>query len=298
MINDKLLIETALHKNLDIDNYVLTMELNNAKEDIGKIITELIEKETLQENFLLNITHDLRSHLSVILSVIQVMNSGNINLNDKKAKDYIYTIKKNSLKMLRLINNLIDTNKLKNNYYTLNKKNIDIVSMIEGTVECIDKYAKQKNIQLIFDTNEEECIMSADPSVIDRIIMNLISNAIKFTYEDTNIYVTLFIKDGFIKISIKDEGPGIPKKDQEKIFGRYYRINNIKRENSGSGMGLDLVKYLVKSHDGTIELISEENKGCEFIVTFPIVIEEENETHEINQDSRIERLEVEFSDIY
>lgn len=200
--------------------------------------------------------------------------------------------------MLRLINNLIDTNKLKNNYYTLNKKNIDIVSMIEGTVGCIDKYAKQKNIQLIFDTNEEECIMSADPSVIDRIIMNLISNAIKFTYEDTNIYVTLVIKDGFIKISIKDEGPGIPKKDQEKIFGRYYRINDIKRENSGSGMGLDLVKYLVKSHNGKIELISEENKGCEFIVTFPILIEEEKETHQINQDSRIERLEVEFSDIY
>lgn len=298
MINDKLLKKDAMHNNLDINNFLMNKELEKTKEDIVKIITELAEKGSLQENFLLNISHDLRSHLSVILSVIQVMNSGSVTITDKKAKEYIYTIKKNSLKMLRLINNLIDTNKLKNNYYTLNKKNIDMVSMIEGIVGCIDKYAKQKKIQLIFDTNEEECIMSADPSVIDRIVMNLISNAIKFTYDNTNIYVNLFIKDGIIKISIKDEGPGIPKKDQEKIFGRYYRVDDIKRENSGSGMGLDLVRYLVKSHNGRIELISEENKGCEFIVTFPIIIEEEKETHHINQDIRIQRLEVEFSDIY
>lgn len=98
MIDDKLLMESAMNNNLNINNYFLTKELNNTKEEVVKIITELEEKESLQENFLLNISHDLRSHLSVILSVIQVMNSGSVSINDKKAREYIYTIKKNSLK--------------------------------------------------------------------------------------------------------------------------------------------------------------------------------------------------------
>ncbi|WP_409193300.1 sensor histidine kinase, partial [Clostridium perfringens] len=126
--------------------------------ELISVITGLIEKNTKQENFLFNISHDLRGHLNVILSVMQCIDSGSVSIKDKKALEYIKIVKRNSLKMLKLINNLIDTTKLENNYYILNKKNIDIISMIEGTISCIDKYAKQKNIQLIFDTNEEECI--------------------------------------------------------------------------------------------------------------------------------------------
>jgi signal transduction histidine kinase len=298
MSNDELLKEIIRHNNLSVRDLEINRALDDTNEDVIKLIKELDENYSKQQDFLLNISHDLRSHLSVILSVIQVMKSGNIIIDNKKTTEYIETIKKNSLKMLRLINNLIDTNKLKNNYYTLNKKNMNIISMVEEIVNCIDKYARQKNIQLIFDTNEEECIMSADPGVIDRIIMNLISNAIKFTYNDTNIFVNLLVKDNLIKISIRDEGPGISKENQEKVFGRYYKINDKKSENTGSGMGLDLVRYLVKSHNGKVELFSNEGKGCEFIVTLPIIIEEEKETYSINHDSRIQRLEEEFSDIY
>ncbi|MDZ4907115.1 sensor histidine kinase, partial [Clostridium perfringens] len=103
-----------------------------------------------------------------------------------------------------------------------------------------------------------------------------------------------------IKISIKDEGPGISKEYQEKIFNRFYQISSKKdRENSGSGIGVDLVNYLVKSLDGNIELNSEEGNGCEFIVTLPITIVEEREDFCIRGDSnKIQMLEVEVSDIY
>lgn len=277
-------------------------ELNYNKlnyDELNNIIEILKEKNVRQEGFLLNITHDLRAHLSIILSIMQFIDYGSANVADKKTREYLTMVKRNSLKMLKLINNLIDTTRLENDYYELNKTNIDIVSMIEGTINCIDKYAVQKNIQLVFDTNEEECIMAADPQVIDRIIMNLVSNAIKFSPRDKCIYINLIINSKEIKILIKDEGPGISNEDKNKIFNRFYQVTKRKdNEQSGSGIGLDLVNYLTKSHGGSIDLSSEAGNGALFMVTLPINYINEEEIIIPCQSSKIEMLEIEFSDIY
>lgn len=301
MINNEF-IERELLSNKDkLNEFFLRSGRDLTKDDLVSVITELIKMNSKQENFLLNISHDLRGHLNVILSIMQIIDHGNVCIADKKAMEYINIVKRNSLKMLKLINNLIDTTKLENNYYVLNKKNIDIISMVESTVSCIDKYAKQKNIQLIFDTNEEECIMGIDPEVLDRIIMNLLSNAIKFSYCNTNVYIDIFVLSSEIRISIRDEGPGIPKEYHEKIFNRFYQMKKMRDSDTiGSGIGLDLVNYLVKSMDGEITLNSNEGKGCEFMMFFPITTVEEKENYCLNDRSsnKIQMLEVEFSDIY
>lgn len=298
MINSEFI--SKLENKRDISEIVLNGNPNFTNEELRSIITELIEKNSGQENFLLNISHDLRGHLNVILSIMQCIDHGSISINDKKAIEYMKIVKRNSLKMLKLVNNLIDTTKLENNYYILNKKNIDIIAMIESTISCVDKYAKQKDIQLIFDTNEEECIMAVDPEVLDRIIMNLISNSIKFSYSNTNIYINIMVMKDKVTISIRDEGPGISKEYQEKVFSRFYQMANKKeRENSGSGIGLDLVNYLVKSMEGNIELESEEGNGCEFRITLPItIVEEKNDFCIRDESNKIQMLEIEFSDIY
>ena len=301
MFNNEIIEGDLLTFREDLNKHLFRQDFNSTNDDLINIITELKKKSGKQENFLLNITHDLRGHLNVILSVMQCIEYGNINIKDKKALEYISIVKRNSLKMLKLVNNLIDTTKLENNYYVLNKKNIEIVSLIEDTVSCIDKYAKQRNIQLIFDTNKEKCIMGIDPEAIDRIIMNLLSNAIKYSYENTNVYINLFVSKKEIKLAIKDEGPGICKNHQDKIFSRFYQIdNNGSRESLGSGIGLDLVNYLIKSMDGTIKLNSVEGKGSEFIITLPINIVEEKEDYclQDTNNKRIQMLEIEFSDIY
>lgn len=291
------------------DSTTTLEELNDKlQDDIFKVpynelmdrLDILIEKNNKQEGFLLNISHDLRAHLNVILSVVQCIESGNVEVADKKVIEYISMVKRNSLKMLKLVNNLIDATKFENNYYTIDKKNIDIISMVEGTVSCIDRYAKQKNIQLIFDTNKEECIAAIDPEVIDRIIMNLLSNAIKFSPINTNIFINMFIDENNIKISIKDEGPGISDEDKEKIFNRFFQTTKKKEnENTGSGIGLDLVNYLTKSHDGEVSVVSENGDGTEFIVKIPRVKIEESDDITIRCPSaKIQMLEIEFSDIY
>ena len=273
------------------------MEDNNRKlssdESSLMSINELLKNN---DQYLLNIIHDLRSHLNVITSAAQFMEH---NYKDDKNLKCIEIIKRNSFKMLKLINNLIDSNKIKNNYYKLNKKNIDIVPMIENTISCIEKFASERNINLIFDTNEEECIMAIDPEAIDRVIMNLLSNAIKFSNENSNIYINLVVKDKEIELSFKDEGCGISKEEKERIFDRFYQGKN--NDNiEGSGIGLNLCMLFVKAHDGKIFLESEINKGSIFTVILPRKIEEHIETvkEEGNLINKNQAVEIEFSDTY
>ncbi|MBN1043789.1 MULTISPECIES: HAMP domain-containing sensor histidine kinase [Clostridium] len=282
------------------------MELN--KLELSKLTKEeLIDKyidvnnhKNLQENLLLNVSHDLRSPLNVILSILQFYESGYITGSDNMSK-YMTSIKRNSYRMLKLIDNLIDTTRLDKNYYKIERRNLDIVKLIENTISSIDKYAKQKNISLIFDTNVEKCIMAIDPEAIDRIIMNLLSNAIKFSYNNGNVYINLWKRNNQLNISVKDEGMGIPLKEQKKIFNRFMQSSNHKKiEQSGSGIGLALVESLTKAHNGKILLNSEEDRGSEFIIKLPIIkLSENNEdNHIINAKTNIEMLEIEFSDIY
>ena len=270
---------------------------NVTAERLEEVLYKLKKDIDNKEDFTLNITHDMRSHLNVIISALQFIEHNNLKIKDEKK--YMNIIRRNSYKILKLINNLIDTSKLENNYYKLKKRNIDIVSMIEGTVECVEKYSLEKNIQLIFDTNKEECIVSVDPEAIDRIVMNLLSNAIKFSPINSEIFVYLNINNDNINIIVRDKGKGIAKEEQDKIFNRFYQCSNRSgKEYIGSGIGLDLTNYLVKAHGGNIVINSSENEGSEFIVTIPRVLEEDVEAVDNNISSKIQMLEIEFSDIY
>ncbi|MDY4543738.1 MAG: HAMP domain-containing sensor histidine kinase [Bacilli bacterium] len=273
------------------------------KEQLIDIVEVQKRNLDLQENFLINISHDLRSPVNSILSVLQCLkylNGDNSKEIKEKTNEYRKIIKRNSLKIIKLIDNLIDTTKLEGESYNLNKTNIDIVNVVESIVDSIEVYANQKNINIIFDTNVEEFIINADLEAIDRIVMNLLSNAIKFSPLNETIEVTLNAKKDKVQISVKDNGMGIAEEEQKKIFNRFEQATNSKRiEGKGSGIGLDLVSYLVKAHGGKIELKSKLNEGSEFIVTLPVgklnIIEEK---HELMSRNKVEQLEIEFSDIY
>lgn len=286
-------------KNLKYNELSIVKSILNDYQ--GKI-SALQQKDYLQEEFILNISHDLRTHLNVILSIMQLLKSKDdkINNKDEKWQEYSKTIKRSCYKMLKLINNLIDVTKLENNYFICNKENLDIVSLVENIVTSVNKYAKVKNISLIFDTNEEECIIGADPEVIDRIIMNLLSNAIKFSPNDSEILVTLTVNEKDISISVKDEGPGIPEQEKQLIFNRFHKVNKvINSEYEGSGIGLNLVNNLVKTHNGTVNIKSSDKKGSEFIVTLPrIFCEECKDKRKMQSNHKVEVLDIEFSDIY
>lgn len=253
-----------------------------------------------QNNFISNISHELRTPVAVIISVIQLLEKQN---KDKEfdLTSSIKIIKQNCLRLTRLTNNIIDVAKMDSGFIYMRPVNIEIVSVLEDIVSSIIPYAKSKNINVIFDTEIEELVMSVDPDKIERMMLNLLSNSIKFNKNDGSIITMVKIKDNYLNIEVIDTGIGIAKENISKIFDKFTQVEDIMiRQNEGSGIGLSLVKYFTEAHGGTISVESELNKGSRFIVRIPIIKQAKLSMnyYEKNQNDIVVGAEVEFSDIY
>lgn len=264
---------------------------------------QLEEKlESLRMDFFANVSHEIRTPVTLILSSIQLL-SARINMLEDKEQEYFYRytniMKQNSYRLLKLINNLIDTTRIDSGNFKYYPKNYDIISFVENICMSVSQFVNMNSMSIIFDTDEEEKIINFDLDNMERIILNLLSNAIKYNRINGNIEVNISCKDN-IKISIKDNGLGIPKDKQARVFERFGQVKNkMKTEHEGSGIGLFLVKSLVELNGGSIILNSELGKGSEFVITLPDRVEE-NEVA-ITKDhpqAKIDRMNIEFSDIY
>nr|WP_241393776.1 HAMP domain-containing sensor histidine kinase [Clostridium saccharobutylicum] len=185
--------------------------------------------------------------------------------------------------------------------FKVNLSNENIVDVTEEIVQSISQYINAKHINIIFDTNTEEKIIACDPEKIERVILNLISNAIKFTNTDGSIFVNVIDKGDTVEIYVKDTGIGIEEKHLKNIFERFEQVDkSISRNAEGSGIGLSLVKSIVNMHGGKISVESEVGKGSIFKIELPVKIVEEIEVCEQTKacNNKIEMINVEFSDIY
>ncbi|MBW6409464.1 PAS domain-containing sensor histidine kinase [Clostridium weizhouense] len=290
--------------------YIVGKDINHQKilEKEKKKLEKAIELENFKNDFFANVSHEFKTPLNIILATVQLMNSKDANTIDNKyisvPNKYINGIKQNAYRLLRLVNNLIDITKIDGGYYTLNLENYNIVTLIEDIISSVTEYIGGKGRKIVFDTNDEEVILAIDPDKFETIILNLLSNSIKYT--DTNGIIEVNLKvnreEQKIIVSVKDDGIGIPEKNLETIFERFKQSENIfTRRCEGSGIGLALVKSLVEMHGGTIIAKNNETKGAEIIFDIPIKLIELLEKNNISNrllEAKIERCNVEFSDIY
>lgn len=273
------------------------------KEQEKRKLEEAMQLEVVKNEFFSNISHEFRTPINIILGTMQVINKNieNDNININSLKKYTNYIKQNSYRLLRLVNNLIDISKMDIGMYELRCSNQNIINIVEDITLSVADYTKENKINLIFDTDNEEVITYCDPDKIERIMLNILSNAIKYTKENGNIEVEITTNDDEISVSIKDDGLGIPNDKLDIIFDRFGQVDEtLNRRCEGSGIGLSLVKNLVEMHGGNIRVISEVNKGSEFIFTIPIKVQEENdiEYDQKRKCNHVERCDIEFSDIY
>ena len=185
--------------------------------------------------------------------------------------------------------------------YNLRCSNQNIINVIEDITQSVVVYTKNNKINLLFDTDEEEVITYCDPDKIERIMLTILSNAVKYTPEGGFINVNIKTTSENVIVSIKDNGIGIPKEKLNVIFDRFEQVNSLlTRRREGSGIGLSIVKNLVEMHGGSISVYSEEGKGSEFVFTIPIKFKEgSNEEYDIDRKNKhVERCNIEFSDIY
>ncbi len=213
-------------------------------------------------------------------------------------------IKQNSYRLLRLVDNLIDVTQVDSNNIKLYKENVNAISYFEDVVDSVSQYIKKMSKNIIFDTNEEEVFLDCDPEKIQKVILNLISNSIKYTEVNGNIWITLTTNwdEDRLYISVKDDGVGIPKDSYDIIFERFKQVDNLFiRRAEGSGIGLPLAKSFIELHSGEIWVNKTIDKGSEFIFYLPIISEKDSKVNYFYNkviDSRSERLKIEFSDIY
>ena len=270
-------------------------------------LEEAIGAEMIKVDFLQNMSHEFRTPINIILMtsklLISSMEDNEINLDKEKKIKYLKTLKQNGYRILRLVNNILETTKLDNTYEELRMSNHNIINIIEDIVLSTADYIKEKNKTIIFDTEEEELILACNPEAIEKIILNLISNSLKFTGKNGEIKIDVKVNRNEKKlfVHLKNNGPTISDEDSKKIFDRFVQVDNhLRRGSEGSGIGLYLVKRLVEMHGGEIWLNTDINIGVEFIFYIPIqTIEDENiMIYSIENNSKIEKCNIEFSDVY
>lgn len=274
--------------------------------------TNLLLEESKKVNELMTqqlsiLSHELKTPLNIIFGSVQLLESwykdSSFLPNTDAFMKYSNIMKQNCYRLTRLINNIVDMNKIELGFFTLHLKNNNIIKIIEDITLSVVEYASLKNISIVFDTEIEEKIISCDSEKIERIMLNLLSNAIKFTEAAGNVNISIYDRDEYILISVKDNGMGIPKDMLEKIFDIFTQVDGSLRRNAeGSGIGLSIVKSLVEMHEGEVNVISQLGTGSEFIIKIPVKVIVDDNIIGNQEDDRfsncLEKVKIEFSDVY
>ncbi len=276
---------------------------NSKLKEKDKKIDMVMEYEKIRTDFFANISHELRTPLNIISSTVQLIKlyreKGAIITSEMNFDKYLNMISQNCFRLIKLVSNIIDITKIDSGFYPLEFKKMNIVSIVENVTMSIEEYANNKGIQLQFDTDTEEAIVSCDSDAIERIMLNLLSNSIKFTNNGDCVNVTIKSGQESVMIEVEDTGIGIPEDKLERIFDRFVQVDKtFTRQHEGSGIGLTLVRNLVELHGGTISAKSQLTKGSVFMVALPLAeLDESDVIEELIEESKKDKVSIEFSDI-
>ena len=248
-----------------------TKELEEQMIKNEELYNNNIKIEENKNKYLVNLSHELRTPLNVISSTNQLLLelSKKDNIKADKLAYYIDISERNCNRLLNLVNNILDNTKLQSKMYTLNLKEVDIIYLVEETSLTLIDYIKSKSIELIIDPEVEEKVILCDDYEIERCIVNLVSNAAKFTPEGGNITITIKDLDDKVMISVLDTGVGIEEKYHKTIFDRFNQVDNDESK-GGSGLGLSITSKIVELHKGEIYVESKVGEGSNFVIILPV----------------------------
>lgn len=289
------------------DLYLFILRDIKYRKDYENMILKLKQKEDdekLKNQFFTNISHEFKTPVNVIYSAMQMQEKYIDDGNLVGCRKYTSSIRQNCFRLIKLINNILDINKIESGYYSPTKKIVNIVEKVEDITKSIIDYASFKGIEVIFDTVEEEIFCSCDEDSIERIVLNLISNAIKYNEHGGLLYVNIEKAEDKVAIFFKDNGCGIDKDRVDTIFNRFERGDTtLYRKAEGSGIGLNLVKSMVEINNGNISIESEVGKGTTVRVELPVVKCDVEDYYKLQDEFTFEntlvpKVEIEFSDIY
>jgi len=243
---------------------------NTAKQYILVVhdITQLRKLDSMRRDFISNVSHELRTPVSVIMANSETLLSGALD-NKADAENFSKAILHNAERLSEMVSDLIDLSRIEYGELKLEFEKVNINQSILKALDAIKGLAAKKEISLNFDEYEDEFIR-VDINAIDRILINLLDNAIKYSPNKSSVRITIEDKNSHIEVNVIDSGKGIDDSDKVRIFGRFYRTAQARAsDKTGSGLGLAIVKNLVHSLDGDVGVRNSNSGGCNFWFTVP-----------------------------
>ena len=270
-----------------------TAEYNQMENDLSR----------MKEEILIRVAHEFRTPLTVIDSSIKIIEALCSNEISERMQNYLSRIKHNSLRLSRLVNNLVDAGRIASDDVSINLNTIDIVAATQTIIDVVSTYLRHWEVH--FDLlSEFQCkLVRTDPEKYEQIILSVLSNAVKYSGDERIVHVRIYTKQEYVCVDIADEGIGIPREKQDMIFELFSQIDgSLTRRAEGSGTGLYIAASLARSLSGKITLESNQGNGSTFTLYIPDECHAPNTSGNnhpvcINDKHLSERVAIEFSDI-
>ncbi len=277
-ISKDMLIQSSLNTQRTIKQSAAMIQ-NPEGRVVGmmSVLTDIVrqrELQRMQDQFLANVTHELRSPLTAIKASLGTIASDEDLKFPDPIKNMLNIATRNIDRLARLINDILDFAKMTEGKISISTKPVDTKKLLMDTVTGLQPWAQTKQILLDYTPNGHVPRVMADSDRITQVLMNFLSNAVKFTPKGGKITLSTEAFPLSVKISVTDTGPGIPKNEQDKVFQKFFQMKQTtKMDVPGTGLGLYITKKIVELHEGEIGFVSEEGKGTTFWFTLPIVPE-------------------------
>jgi len=249
------------------------LQVTNNEQMIGSVIvlrniTLFHELNEAKTNFIATVSHELKTPISSIKMSAQLLTDARVGPVNNEQQELIRSIRDDSERLLKITGELLNISQAETGQILLNIYRVDPKKIIEAALDAIKKQAKEKNIKLVSNIPEQLPFVQADDEKTVWILTNLLSNAIRYSYEDSTVMISAQTGEKFVKITVQDNGQGIPAAYIGKIFNRYFRVPGTKKE--GTGLGLAISKDFIEAQEGTISVESELGTGSKFSFTLKL----------------------------
>jgi two-component system, OmpR family, phosphate regulon sensor histidine kinase PhoR len=231
--------------------------------------TKMRRLEAMRRNFVANVSHELRTPVSVIRATSEVLLDGAFE-DTAKAREFLEALMRNSDRLARIIDDLLDLSRLEGGHYPIHIEPISVRTAVRKVIETVQRKADQKGIALLVHV-PEQLLVSADAKGLDQILINLLDNAVKYTPDSGKVEVRGRQRGHRVRIEVHDNGPGIARKYRTRVFQRFYRVDKGRsRDTGGTGLGLSIVKHLLENMGGRVGLFPAKPNGCIFWFSLPV----------------------------
>lgn len=268
----KILKESSEVTRLNQELKLKSFELENRTGELERANERLRHLDVEKDEFISTVTHEMRTPLTSIKALVEILHD-NDDISVEEKKQFLNTVISETDRMTRLINQVLDLEKLDSGAVQIEKKPVDLMGLLNVSIDTVMQLIKRKNIELLVKGKEGQAIISGDEDRLKQVFINVLSNAIKFTPESSGkIEISIFRGEAQISLSFIDNGKGIAREDIDRIFDKFYQVRDqVRKKPAGSGLGLSITKKIIELHGGEISVESQINRGSEFKIKLPTV---------------------------